>query len=392
MVDLEKVKIKQDAFDKLPGRLKYNKVISSYYDKILHDCRKDKIDADKFIGKISRLESCSLIWKILHFQENRIKFVDEINLCRDKFCLNCQSALAQARFNKYLPVLKNDFMPFHSIWHCVFTVKNCSAFMLKPTIKKMFKCFSYLIRYFDGRKKVKDINFSRFGFEAGIRALEVTYNKDTNEYHPHLHTLLVFSKDLDLEKCIENVYSHSNVSSEIRLFSPEEVMFQKIWYLLNNDIKVCLENIDNLSDGYSVTFDKVRNDKIGDGDIKEVFKYALKGDYNKDKVLEFEQFKVYLESLRNLRFFQGYGAFKDYFKDENEELKNARLEFDVNEFLSVLYDIEEPRLLYERYDEVIEYLKSDDITYTTSESIKRNVLTDESEDLLEKFKAQVDKK
>ena len=379
MVDFSKYSISYDIFAKLPDRLRYNETISEYYKNLADENVDNFSERDKLDRVSSRVKNCSSIWDLLFFEKNNVKTIEGFNRCKDKFCANCQSALALKREHQFTPIFKKFSADGNNVYHCIFTVKNCSATLLKPTIMQMFKSFSYLIRYLDGRCKIKDLDFKFLGFKSAVRSLEVTYNKEENTYHPHLHCLFVFSKNFYLDKKIENVFSYSYSHSEIRYFSLVEILFQKIWFLLNKNEKVTLENIDNLDVGFSVVFNEAKPE-----DYKEVFKYALKNDLNKDKCLDYERFKVYRKNLKNLRFIQGYGDCIN-FDFENDSLTDEDVDLFYNELRAELFDIEEPELLHESAISILEDLKKGGSYYITPGGIKKFVFEGESQDILDLF-------
>jgi plasmid rolling circle replication initiator protein Rep len=378
------LKVGKTLFEKLPQRLKYNKVISGYYEDLYNELSLELGPYDdKFLKSADRVKSCSLLWDVLHFKKNRIKMLEGANLCHDRFCPNCQSALALKRYKTFFPVFKDMSDRGYNVYHCIFTVKNCSGSLLRNTIDRMFKSMSVLVQYFDGRKKIKGLDFSYLLFFAGIRALEVTYNKEEDTYHPHLHCLFSLEKDAFKDKVCETVFSYSYKHNDVKLFSEEEVLLQKIWYLLNVGKKVTLKNIDSLDVGYSVVCNKATP-----SDYKEVFKYAFKNDLNGDDCFDYERFKVYRKNLNRLRFIQGYGACQKY-DFENETLSDEELDFIYNDFRAELFGQEEPDLLHEPVEVLLENLESGPDDYVTSGSVKAYVLQDGSAEALEEFKKKV---
>ena len=227
MKDYSGLKISPEVFEKLPERLKYNKVISEYYENLFEEYKKEGLIDDKYLRIADRVKGCSTLWQVLLFKSLGLKSIEDFNRCKDKFCVNCQNALAQNRYRQFSPIFLK-LGETQKVFHCIFTVKNCSGELLRSTVKGMYKAFSYLIRYLDGRCNIKDFDFSYLAFSAGVKALEVTYNREENTYHPHLHGLMAFSKDLQLDKKTENVFSRSRLHpGDVILFSSEELLFQK---------------------------------------------------------------------------------------------------------------------------------------------------------------------
>ncbi len=408
MIDIKTLEVEKDCFLKLPNRIKYNYYISEYYERLAEETTDNS--SDNILNRIAeRVRACSTIWDCDWFRLQGIKDIVKTNRCRDKFCVNCQSALALAREHKFAPIL-TDMSSSHDIYHCVFTVPNCSDILLKTTITAMYKAFSYLIRYLSCRAKVKGVQFVKFGFIGCIKSLEITYNKEENTYHPHLHCLFAFSKELNLSKQLINQFSYSKNSEEIIYFSKEEILFQKIWFLLINgqlyksknpksckmqtskNFRVNKTNIDNLDVGYSVVFNKANK-----SDYKEVFKYAFAADFDEDKCLGYEQLKLYRKVLKNVRFIQAYGSLINY--DFSDDCLSAEdLDIAYNEYKSSLYNIEDPMRVSESVSDMLNNMIQGKYSYITSGSIKKFLLdstesrlTKESKQILYNFKSKIDK-
>lgn len=388
MVDVAELQLNYETFSQLPARLKYNEVIAKYYENLA--------DEENIIGepvkslelKANRLRGCSSTWDIDWHRLQGVKGLINAHLCRDRFCVNCLNALSNERYKKFTPMI-DSMAKKDTVYHCIFTVKNCSAIDLRLTIKRMFKSFSYFVRYLDKRAKIKNFDFDYLGYRAGIRGLEVTYNKDKKTYHPHLHCLMLLSSELSLIKYIENSFSYSYAHDDIRYFSQEEVLFQKIWYLLNTGTEVNDENISNLDLGYSVVMNKAKRE-----DYHEVFKYAIKPDFDEDKILGYEQFKVYNKSLKGLRMIQGFGDFIN-FEFDNEDISFDDIDIACEEYKAQLDEIEEPIRVYENADEILDNMKNNRYKYYTNGSIKDYIrgqveerVTPDSQEVLNQFKAK----
>ena len=134
-----------------------------------------------------------------------------------------------------------------TLFHLVLTLPNCKGEELFNTYGKMAKKFKSIINYFTGHNKIKGIDFSSWGYQGAVRSLEVTFKKDN--YHPHFHVGIVLDPNAVGIKDIQNIYSF-NYKSEVtelkRLFSEQEILIQKIWYLLLNDMKVTKLAIEEL--------------------------------------------------------------------------------------------------------------------------------------------------
>lgn len=112
-------------------------------------------------------------------------------MCRDRFCPLCGWRLAVTRYTQMLTVLDSmdeDFIAQDI--HCSFltlTVKNVKLWQLRDTLK----AFSHAWYKMSNCKAITDL----YGW---ARSYEITYNKERNDYHPHMHLLLFWRGAPDL--------------------------------------------------------------------------------------------------------------------------------------------------------------------------------------------------
>ena len=102
--------------------------------------------------------------------------------CKDRMCPACQKRRSLVVFHQVKDVclsLQNQYKSTRYLL-LTLTVPNVSASDLSDEIKKMNKAWSSLSRKVEFKKAV-------WGW---FKALEVTYNKKSNTYHPHFHILL----------------------------------------------------------------------------------------------------------------------------------------------------------------------------------------------------------
>ncbi|MGF7536557.1 hypothetical protein AAGG74_23385, partial [Bacillus mexicanus] len=141
--------------------------------------------------------------------------------------------------------------------------------------------------------------------------------------------------------------------NEIRLFSDEEILIQKIWYLILNDEKVTFKNIEALDVGYSC-----RIDKFKESDFIELFKYMTKSTTEYDKVISYEQFKTLYFALDGRRQIQGYGCFYNLKDDDDFSLDEA-LEI-YNSLIEKLQEIEKSVEVSTTPTDLMKIRKNDD--------------------------------
>lgn len=307
-MSIENAIIPKDLLIDVSNNINYNQNIIFYYLKYASEQRgfvrngdKYSFDADTLVNTANNIDLCNKYWIMDKYETQKIKDYQKTNLCKNKFCSNCKKVKQAARMAKYIPELEKYK---GNLYHLVLTIPNCLGNDLKYTIKHMAKCFKSLIRYISGIKKVNGYDFDSWGYKGAVRSLEVTYKKDS--YHPHFHIGLVLEGDPLGKKNNSNTYSFNykkNIPELVRLFSEQEILIQKIWYLLINKERVTKSNIDNLDIGYSCMMDKFQED-----DFAELFKYLTKGSDEEGNILEYENFKTLYYSLYRLKQIQGYGC------------------------------------------------------------------------------------
>lgn len=316
--DLKGIEVKKDYINNVLVNNKYNQeVIGHYYYQL-----QQEFTYINFQNKIDNLSNCNSWWLLDYYKEQKVKDFKRTNLCKDKFCNNCKKVKQASRLSKFMPLI-NQYKEQNNLYHLTLTVPNCKGEDLSLTIKTMFESFRRIVRYLALDLKIKGLDFEQYSYMGAIRSLEVTFKGDS--YHPHLHCILAFNNPLINDKYIENTYSNSKKNGH-RKFTDFEILIQKIWYLLNNKIKVTKKAIDELELGYSCTVDD-----IDEGSAYEVFKYMTKSTDEEKNILTYDNFKTLYFGLHRVRQIQGYGCFynvkdDDSIIDEVDDLYNVIIE------------------------------------------------------------------
>lgn len=344
----EDIKVTKEALESVVENIKYNELILMYYSKYEQEQRGLKeagaiyyFDPDTIINKMDRMSSCNKWWLIDRFDISKVKNFKKTILCKDKFCNNCKKVKQAQRMARYIPELKKYK---DSLYHLVLTVPNVKGEDLKDTIKKIVKAFRKLMYYIRGERVIRGYEWlSDAGYKGAVRTLEVTFKDDI--YHPHFHIGIVFDNvELDkLKKKHVNSYSYSYGDLK-NYFSDIEILIQKLWYLIINDIRITASNIDNLKEGYSCKLEKFKEDEY-----QELFKYLVKGQ-DENNNFSYENFKTLYESLHRVKQIQGYGVLYKIDDDLDDEL----LEDLYNEFIEELYRKEIPIEIIQSPGELIE--------------------------------------
>lgn len=339
-MDVKNITVEKEILQDVVNNIEYNKTIIGYYQRFALESS-IAFSKDLLSKKGERLDYCNKYWQLDKYESQKIKDFKKTNLCHDKFCANCKKVRQAGRMAKYIPELEKYKS---KLYHLILTIPNCSGQDLNFTYKKMAKSFRTLIRYLDCRLKIKGINFSRFKYEGAVRSLEVTFKGDS--YHPHFHVGIVLDFELGRKKDI-NTYSYNNkngVRELKRLFSKEEILIQKIWYLLMNDIKVTKSSIDELEEGYSCAIEKFNED-----DYAELFKYISKGSDEEGHILDYSNFVSLYYGLYRVKQIQGYGCL--YRIDDDIDLEE--LEEKYEEYIQEIRKKESPVVAYETPQDLI---------------------------------------
>lgn len=365
-LSLKKLSINKDKIRKISNKINGNLKIAGFYKNL---ASKGYVSEHRAFN----LTNCFKFFNVDYYRLQKVKDLTRVNLCHDLFCINCQNQKSERQYAKLKPLLDMLEKSF-SIYHTVFTVPNCSGALLKSTIDKMQKTFAKLIRYFQGSKKLRGIDFSKYGFYGAVRNFEVTINClsfGQYEFHPHFHCLFILDKKFrEVPKHLNKFsFSRSELRRDIsgkRFFTDTEILLQKLWYLLYNDIKVTKKAIDSLELGYSCYMQRCISD------FKEVFKYAVKGLYDK-RTSEFEYsehvFESLFFSLHKRHLLQGYGIFRKF---NFEDLDDSDSLYDS--VISELQLLEYPLPQEFKLNTFLEDIqRNNDITYISKNSYRAKV-------------------
>lgn len=338
-LSLKGLQVSKEFLKEVNSNISYNLDIIGFYEEYSRE-----IFSPSLKNKGARLKDCNRFWQIDRYDLSKVKDFQKTNLCLDKFCNNCKRVKQAARMARFIPEIEK--YDKDGLYHMVLTVPNVMGHELKDSIKKLFKAFTRLSEYLKGKKRIKGLDFNYWGYIGAIRSFEVTFQGD--EYHPHLHIGLALTGELGRKK-YKNIYSYDGHKKKAdRLFSQEEILIQKIWYLLINGIKVTKKEIDCLELGYSCMIDKFKQ-----GDYIELFKYMTKNDRGS---MDYDNFKVLYESLDGLRQIQGYGVF---FRIKEDDSIIEQVDEVYNGMLQELQDRENPVKVVEAPQDLVkdnEYL------------------------------------
>lgn len=132
-------------------------------------------------GRYERMMECGSVLQFAVAKGGEKRLVSA-NFCRDRMCPGCQKRRSLMLFHQVKDIchaIKTDF-PTYKFLLLTLTVPNVKADALSNEIKHLHASWDRMSRRAFFKKSIK-------GY---FRALEVTYNGERDDYHPHLHILL----------------------------------------------------------------------------------------------------------------------------------------------------------------------------------------------------------
>lgn len=219
------------------------------------------------------------------------------NNCEHRFCPMCawkksrKNALKIGILMQYLREEENKEFVFLTL-----TAPNVKSDELDDEIKHYNKSFQRLMQ----RKEVKS------AVKGYVRKLEVTYNKERDDYHPHFHVILAVNKSYFTDT--------------------------KAYIARNRWLELWQQSTKN----NLITQVDVRKVKVTDNkkEVSEIAKYSAKdSDYLEDEKV----FDTFYKSLSGKRLIVYSGLFKDASKlYENKELEKYK-QLDPTEYIYQIF-------------------------------------------------------
>ena len=239
------------------------------------------------------------------------KKVNKSNFCKNRFCPLCAWRKAKKDSLKISILLKyiQEELGYEFIF-LTLTAPNVKGSDLSDEIKKYNENFKKLTK----RKEVLKIT------KGYVRKLEVTYNQERNDYHPHFHVMIATNKSY---------------------FKSRDYIKKKQWLEL---WKECM------GDSSITQVDVRKMDTRDSNAIAEIAKYGAK---DADYMVSQEVFDVFYKALKGKQLLTYSGVFKDALKLFNNGELDKYKELDLTEYIHALeyhwqgkdYALMEKRLL-----------------------------------------------
>lgn len=168
----------------------------------------------EFRRRAERMAQCSdylVFGDVVDEQTGEVEHkLQAAQFCRDRLCPMCawrKSLVAFGQMSELMDRIDTDhpnaFVPIF----LTLTMRNCGGAELAGTITDLLAAWS---RMMNSKHKRKPYRVTRGWF----RALEVTYNAETGEWHPHIHAILLV--DADYFDCWDKYIDHDGWIAEWR--------------------------------------------------------------------------------------------------------------------------------------------------------------------------------
>lgn len=179
-------------------------------------------DSFKRLGEINRslrMRFCGDSLGFLRLNNGEYKLMRSDH-CRERLCPTC-SWLRSLRTFAEVSAVMNELGDKYRYLFLTLTIPNCKSNVLSDTIRKLLYDYKRLTQTVDYKRAVM----------GNFRALEVTYNRERDDFHPHIHSILAvpphyFSDPrlyIDICKWVNlwtDITAYRHVNVDIRAFAP----------------------------------------------------------------------------------------------------------------------------------------------------------------------------
>lgn len=272
--------------DKFTEKKKRNQVFSRFIEGLVSESSQEAI------------ENCNTFIMMVADKTMENQKQHKGNTCKNRFCPICAWKKARKDAMKLSVMMKAiEEAEGKQFIFLTLTAPNVPAEDLEQEIKDYNKAFQRLMQ----RKEVKAV------VKGYARKLEITYNKDRDDYHPHFHVLIAVNKSYFTDKG----------------YYIKQDRWLELWQQVTKNPLITQVNVK-----------KVRKNK--GNEAAEIAKYAAKdSDYLHDP----EVFKVYYRALKGKQLIVYSGLFKTMAKKFEDGEIDQYKEIDQNEYVyAVMYN------------------------------------------------------
>ncbi|MEF3400244.1 protein rep [Listeria monocytogenes] len=265
--------------DKYTNKKKKNQEIIKYISKHLSE------------DNLNLIYECGSYLEMITDEFMETKKLHKANFCKNRFCPMC--AWRQTKKDALKISIIMEFIKKELDLDFIFltlTAPNVNAENLNEEIKKYNKSFKKLSE----RKEFKKIS------KGYARKLEITYNQERNDYHPHFHVIIVVNKSYFTDK--------TYISKK---------KFLKLWQECMNDESITQVDVKKIDS----------NDKKS---ISEIAKYGAK---DSDYMYSQNVFDVFYKALKGKQLVTYSGVFKEGLKAFKEGQLDKYKDIDLTEYI-----------------------------------------------------------
>ncbi len=202
----------------------------------------------------STLQRCRCCGRYVVTKEDETRMnytIEQANFCGNRMCPNCSSRKSFKDAQCIISIAKEMVASKKVMIHITLTVPNVEGKDLRNAIDHLNKSWQKLLR-----KK-------RYGiFKDHIRRVEVSYNKDMDTYHPHLH-ILAFTKST----CFNQEYyvnTNTLLADWKAATGMPDITQVKIKYIHKGTIDSIIKSVYNISRYIAKPADMYFNEKVFD--------------------------------------------------------------------------------------------------------------------------------
>ena len=272
-------------------------------------------------NQMDLVENCNTFLSFVTDKTLEKKKLYKANPCKNRFCPVCawrkarKDALGLSLMMQYVKQVESKSFIFLTL-----TTPNVTAEHLESEIKHYNESF----RRLSNRKHFKSIA------KGYVRKLEVTYNAERDDYHPHFHVLIAVNKSYFTDK--------------------RYYISQKEWLELWRDVTGISE------------ITQVKVQKIRQNNNKELYEMAKYSGKDSDYLINQKVFDAFYKSLKGKQIL----VYSGLFKEARKKLKNGELDY--------LKDIDPTEYVYQIFYmwNKNEYLASEIFDLTDEEKQKIN--------------------
>jgi len=233
-------------------------------------------------GQMDLIRECNTFLSFVADKTLEKQKLYKSNLCKNRFCPVCawrkarKDALGLSLMMQYIKQKEDKQFIFLTL-----TTPNVTVEHLESEIKAYNHSFQKMFK----RKKVISAT------KGYVRKLEITYNKERDDYNPHFHVLIAVNKSYFTDK--------------------RYYISQKEWLNLWRDVT----GIDEIT--------QVHVQKIKQNNNKELYEMAKYSGKDSDYLINQKVFDTFYKSLKGKQIL----VYSGLFKEARKKLKNGDLDY-----------------------------------------------------------------